>query len=48
MALLAPRTKDILISNLASSYAVMWDFMSIFLLLTSGISEIDCGKHTKR
>jgi hypothetical protein len=30
MALLMPRTKDILIPNLSSSFVVMWDFKAIF------------------
>jgi hypothetical protein len=48
MALLVPRTKDILMSNLASSSVMMWDFMAIFsTLLTSDRSDIDYGKHAK-
>ena len=34
MALLAPRTKDMLMSNLASSSVVMWDFIVICLLFS--------------
>jgi hypothetical protein len=30
MALSAPRTKHILMSNLAPSYVVTWDFKAIF------------------
>jgi hypothetical protein len=48
MALLVPRTKDILMPNLALSSVLMWDFMAIFsTLLTSGRSYIDYGKHVK-
>jgi hypothetical protein len=32
MTLLAPRTKNMLMSNLASSSVVMWDFIVICLL----------------
>ena len=34
MTLLAPRTKDMLMSNLASSSVVMWDFIVICLLFS--------------
>jgi hypothetical protein len=34
MALLAPRTKDMLMSNLASCFVVMWDFIVICLLFS--------------
>jgi hypothetical protein len=34
MTLLAPRTKDMLMSNLASSSVVMWDFIVIYLLFS--------------
>jgi hypothetical protein len=49
MTLLASRTNDMLMSNLASSSVVMWDFVHSYLstLLTSGRSEVDNGKHAK-
>jgi hypothetical protein len=40
MALLAPRTKDILMPNLASSSVVMWDFVAIFLLFLLLVDQI--------
>jgi hypothetical protein len=40
MALLVPRTKDILMPNLASSSVVMWDFMAIFLLFLLLVDQI--------
>jgi hypothetical protein len=39
-ALLVPRTKDILMPNLASSSVLMWDFMAIFLLFLLQVDHI--------
>jgi hypothetical protein len=40
MAFLAPRTKNMLMSNLATSFVVMWDFVAIFLLFLLLVDQI--------
>jgi hypothetical protein len=35
-----PRTKDILMPNLASSFVLTWDFMAIFLLFLLLVDHI--------